>query len=326
MKKILSLFMSFIALSSIMIGSETKAAAAAAAAPLLEDMALTVPMALIRPGQVRHSPVLAAAKEVEIVNIGGNRVYVPSKDEEKKIDYKLTVIPVWNNARTAISCFDLLDGHHHAIRAIGGGATHAVVLIEEDKKMSIAERDALRVAQSAAFPRVKEGKIQLDYYLIDNGGVWAAAQPATINNIIGGAAQPDPIREWLWGKKETHKYDKDGTYTRKVAREGDPVWIKITGKKKGVLKGKKIKTPNYAEFIIADILRAYGFNNAEAVNGNEIIAIEHLRAAKDFIRDRRLAPPIAPVHPRFPFGPAPAGEITVAWGGFNLVWLELPEA
>lgn len=257
------------------------------------------------------------------MDIGDCKVYVPSEDEEKDIDYKLTVIPVWNDEKTAISCFDLLDGHHHAIRAIGGGATHAVVIIEEDKKKSITETDALRVAQKDAFPRVKEGKIQLDYYLVDKDGVWSDTPPATINDIIGGA-EPNPIREWLWGKKETHKYDKDGTYTRKVAREGDPVWIKITGKKKGVLKNGKIKTPNYAEFIIADVLRAYKFTEAHATAGNEFRAIEILRKAKTFIKTHGAlsAPSVA----RFPFGRTPAGGITVIWRGFNLAWLELPEA
>jgi hypothetical protein len=108
--------------------------------------------------------------------------------------------------------------------------------------------------------------------------------------------EKDPLRNFL-GRTKVYDFYEKGQLVKTSYPEGPALWRKGLGG----LPSYIIKTPSFAEFILSDILRAFGFEET----GSD----KDIETARGYLIQAKETPPGI-----FPF---------MGWERFHLDWLEI---
>lgn len=182
----------------------------------------------LRPAQVRYSPEIVAEKKVFVEN----GIYKGGK--------LLKVIAVQGNN----PFYSLIDHHHHVLKALQEDAETFEVLIED---IWSEEKYHQQLAQSQ-----KEFSLNLPFYCRSIKGSWET--PFHTMEELLHHGEKDSLRFFI-GNTKIHERYEDGMLVDQSILNTTNIWKKVMGNP----PKQCIPTPPFAEFILSDILRAFGF-------------------------------------------------------------------
>mgnify|MGYP007132405321 CR=1 FL=1 len=228
-------------------------------------------MQSLRPAQARYCPLMVAAKEILLE---GNLYRGGSL---------LKVIAVVGDNEPFYS---LLDHHHHVLKSLQEGATHVETWVEAIWDEAIYYKTFSQNRE--------EFSTNLTFYYWTLKGQWQDPFPSM--QTLPEYGEVDSLRDFLGKTKKYTFYEgEDYIKTYHPEEQKSPfLWKKSWGD----VPPNGNKSPYFAEFILADALRACGIS--ENPTRDEAHAL---------LTEARLHPPF-----QFPF---------TGWKNFHLDWLEL---
>ncbi len=195
----------------------------------------------------------------------------------------LKVIAVTSDSRFFYS---LLDHHHHVLKALQEGGKNFEVVI--DALWSEDEYHQHLLKNQHTF------SLDITFYCRTLKGSWQDPFPSMEDLLRHG--EKDPLRDFL-GRTKVYDFYEKGQLVKTHHPEGPVLWRKGLG---GLPVGM-IKTPSFAEFILSDTLRAFGFEKTEDV--------KDIETARRYLRQAKENPP--------------ESFLFTGWKDFHLDWLEV---